>query len=523
MFSILYDLNFGPTLKKFLVRVSGSNRAGAGAREEVYLSSGLPGWCLNSKILSCYNTLLKEEGFVGLLKIIGDYFLFSTTLIVLGASLFLTCKTRFIQFRKIPYMIRLFFSLIFKRHKEKEGPSTVRAHKALFTAMSTTIGISTIVSPFIAMRLGGPGAILGFLLATFLGAAVNFTEVTFALSYRKTHPTKGIAGGPMQYLHDEIYPFLAKWYALFTFILMLGWSAAQANQLGSILSSPQLGNFAIPAWGTGIFLAIGITIILFGGIKRIANLSAKLVPLMFFLYVGGALWIIILNLDKVPDIVQIVFKSAFSPQAFSSGVVVGGIVSALRWGVFKGLHSNEAGVGTQTIPHSMAETEGPTEQGILSMIATYSAGFICILSSLVALVTESWLNPNLGLGIDMVAYSFQTYFSTIGLMIVAVSAFLFAFGTILGNSFNGSQCYIYLTKNRYLTVYYLATGVLIFTGSIVDVAAIWSLVDFMLVPVLVPHILSIVYLSHKQGALLKKNAQVVVDMVGNTGKVSNKF
>ncbi|HEY4832492.1 MAG TPA: alanine:cation symporter family protein, partial [Waddliaceae bacterium] len=200
-----------------------------------------------------------------------------------------------------------------------------------------------------------------------------------------------------------------------------------------------------------------------------------------------------------------------APQAFGSGVVVGGIVSALRWGVFKGLHSNEAGVGTQTIPHSMAETQGAVDQGILSMIATYSAGFICILSSLVALVTESWLDPNLGLGIDMVAHSFQMYFSTIGLIIVAVSAFLFAFGTILGNSFNGSQCYIYLTKDRYLVAYYLATGALVFVGSIVDVAAIWSLVDFMLVPVLVPHILSVVYLSYKQGALLKMNEETLAD------------
>lgn len=446
-----------------------------------------------------------------LLKLIGDYFLFFTTLIVLGASLYLSFKTRFIQFRKLPYMIRLFFTLVFKRHAEKEGPSTVRAHKALFTAMSTTIGISTIVSPFIAMRLGGPGAILGFLLATFLGAAVNFTEVTFALSYRKTHLGKGIAGGPMQYLHDELFPFLAKWYAFFTFILMMGWSAAQANQLGSILSSPLLGRVHIPAWATGVFLAIGITIILLGGIKRIANLSSKLVPLMFFLYVGGALWIILANVDKLPAIAQTVFISAFSPQAFGSGVVVGGIISALRWGVFKGLHSNEAGVGTQTIPHSLAETEGAVEQGILSMIATYSAGFICILSSLVALVTESWLNPDLSLGIGMVAYSFQSYFSTIGLVVVAVSAFLFAFGTILGNSFNGSQCYIYLTKNRYLTLYYLATGLLVFVGCVIDVAAIWSLVDFMLVPVLIPHILAIVYLSHKQADLLKQKEPVLVD------------
>lgn len=445
------------------------------------------------------------------LKSFGDIFLFLTTPIVLGASLLLTFKTRFVQIRKIPHMVRQVFSLFFRRHSKQEGPSTVKAHKALFTAMSTTIGISTIVSPVIAIYLGGPGAILGFLLATFLGAAVNFTEVTFALSYRKTHPVKGVAGGPMQYLQDEIRPILAKWYAFFTFILMLGWSAAQANQLSSILSSPLLGGFHIPVWVTGIILALSIVLILVGGIKRVAGLSAKLVPLMFCLYVGGALWIILSNVTLLPAIFKMVLHSAFTPHTFGIGMTVGGVMSALRWGVFKGLQSSEAGVGTQTIPHSMAETEDPVQQGVLAMVATYSAGFICLLSSLVALVTQSWLNPNLTLGINMVAYSFQKYFSTAGLVIVAVSSFLFAFGTILGNSFNGSQCFGYLTKSRYLKFYYLATALLIFLGSIADVTKIWSLVDYLLVPVLIPHILSIVYLSYKQSDLLKEGAPILAD------------
>lgn len=444
---------------------------------------------------------------MGWLVSLGDFFLFLTTPLVLGISLLLTIKTGFVQFRKLPHMLRLLFSLLFKRYLEKEKKGTVRAHKALFTAMSTTIGISTIVSPVIAIRIGGPGAVLGFLLATLLGCAVNFTEVTFALSYRKHHPVKGIAGGPMQYLQDEIRPFVAKWYALFGFILLMAWSAAQANQLGEILNSPLLGSFRIPNWITGLALAILVIIVLMGGIKRIANFSSKLVPLMFVLYVGGALWIILANFEKLPAICRMIFESALAPQTFASGVTVGGIVSALRWGVFKGLHSNEAGVGTQTIPHSMAETDGAVDQGILAMVSTYSAGFICILSCFVALVTETWLDPHLSLGINMVAASFQGYFSTIGVLIVVVSALLFAFGTILGNSFNGSQCFIYLSKNRYLNLYYLATAALIFVGCISDVAAVWSFVDYLLVPVLIPHILSIAYLSFKQGGRLKPDLE----------------
>jgi len=209
------------------------------------------------------------------------------------------------------------------------------------------------------------------------------------------------------------------------------------------------------------------------------------------------------NAEKLPAIIQMIVESAFTPKAFGTGVVIGGVMSALRWGMFKGLQSNEAGVGTQTIPHSMAETNGAVDQGVLAMIATYSAGLICILSSLVALMTESWLNPDLPLGINMVAYSFQSYFSTIGLVVVTLSALLFAFGTILGNSFNGSQCYIYLTKSRARSVYFAATGVLVFLGSIADVKMIWSVIDYLLVPVVLPHILSVVYLSYKQGDVLK--------------------
>ncbi len=434
-----------------------------------------------------------------LLKAFGNNLLFWTTPIVLGASLLLTIKTRFVQFRKIPQMFYLFFSLLFKRPKKDQRGGTVQAGRALFTAMSTTIGISTIVSPVIAIRLGGPGAMLGFLLATILGAAVNFTEVTLALTYRKQNPEGGVSGGPMQYLQDEIAPLLAKWYAFFAFILLLGWTGAQANQLAAILGTEVLG---IPHWGTGLFLAVAVLLLLVGGIKRIASFSAKLVPFMFVVFLVGSLWIIGANLDKIPAICSLVLRSAFTPQSFAPGFVVGGIFSAIRWGVFKGLQSNEAGVGTQGIPHSMANTEGAVDQGILAMIATYSAGMICLLSSLVALITETWQDPTLPLGIAMVAKSFQSYFSTLGLFIVALSAFLFAFGTILGNSFNGSQCFLYLTKRKGVVYYYLATALLIFFGSIVDVTMIWSVIDFLLVPVVVPHILSVVYLAYKRSDLL---------------------
>jgi alanine or glycine:cation symporter, AGCS family len=436
------------------------------------------------------------------LNTVSEHLLLWSCLILLTSSIILSFKTRFVQFRMLPQMFKIVFSSVINR-KEAEGKETIHAHKALFTAMSTTIGISTIVSPVIAIHLGGPGALVGFFLTTIFGSAANFTEVTLALSFRKKLDNGTIKGGPMQYLNDGIHPFLAKWYAFFCFVLMVAWSSAQANQLADILNSQLLGSYQVPSSVTGIVLACLVICVLFGGIKRIGKLSEKLVPLMFMLYVMAALWIVFSNLTLLPAIFSMIFESLHSPQSFASGAVVGGLASAMRWGVFKGVQSSEAGIGTPTIPHSMAQTQTPINQGILSMASTYSSGFICLLSGIVTLMTDTWQNDSLKLGINMVAESFAMYFSYVGILIVIVSAFLFAFGTIIGNSYNGSQCFGFLTHNRFINGYYLFTAAIIFLGSISDVKIVWTIIDFCLVPVAIPHIVGIVYLAFKRGDLLK--------------------
>lgn len=429
--------------------------------------------------------------------------LFIGSMVILGGGLLLTIKTRFVQFRMIPKMFSLLGSLLFKKNTSSEGKHSVKAHKALFTAMSTTIGISTIVSPIIAMKLGGPGSILGFIIATLLGAAVNFTEVSFAVRYRKQKPDGSIHGGPMQYIREEIGPLLAKIYAFFIVLLMVAWSSAQANQLAEALNSPMLGVFRIPNIITGGIIALLVTIVLLGGIKRVADVSTKLIPVMFFLYVGASIWILSLNFDRIPEALGMIFSSALTPKAFGTGAAVGGIISAIRWGVFKGIHSSEAGVGTQTIPHSMAETSSPVSQGILAMLSTFTACFLCILSSLVALVTASWLDDSVSLGINMVIKSYQQYFSYGGIIIVLISAFLFAFGTIVGNGYNGSQCFSYLFKGKYIKFYYLFTAFIVFLGSVADVAFLWSNVDLILIPAVLINTLSVVYLAYKRSELIQ--------------------
>jgi AGCS family alanine or glycine:cation symporter len=438
----------------------------------------------------------EDDMFDSAISTIADYILFGVCIFILLGSIFISFRTRFVQLRFIPSLFKMLGMSLFHRN-HKECRHTIPPHKALFTAMSTTMGISTIVAPVIAISLGGPGALLGFLLTAFFGSAATYVEVNLCIQYRKKLEHGIIMGGPMQYLQHLLSPAIAKWYAIGCFILMAAWSSAQANQLAAILNSPLLESYRIPTLISGIAIAILVILTLIGGIKRISSLSSKLVPVMFVLYLGSCLWIILYNADKLGEIISLIFKSAFSPYALASGTLVGGVIASLRWGTFKGIQVCEAGVGTQTIPHSMAQTEDPIAQGTLAMLSTYTAGCIAFLSGIVALITETWLDPNLPLGISMVASSFQLYFSSFGIAIVIISTFLFAFGTILGNSYNGSQCFHYLTGNKKTSYYLAVTACMIFIGAVAEVKTVWSLVDIVLAGIVIPHMAALVLYAYK--------------------------
>lgn len=443
-----------------------------------------------------------------LIESIIDHILFVSCIFILLGSIYVSFRTRFIQITFLPSLIKMIIGSI-KNGAGTEGKHTVLPYKALFTAMSTTLGIGTIVGPVIAIHMGGPGALVGFLLTAFFGSAATYSEVNLCVKYRQKLPSGEIAGGPMQYLKVLLSPFAAKWYAVCGCIVMTAWSAAQANQLAAILDSPLLGDYRIPTAISGIVLALLVIGTLVGGIKRISAFSSKLVPLMFTLYLGSCLWIFGSNLDKFWGIMNIIFTSAFSPYAMASGTLVGGIVSALRWGIYKGMQCTEAGVGTQTIPHSMAETNDPVAQGMMAMVSTYTAGLIAFISGFVSLITETWQDPSLPLGISMVAASFNMYFSYFGIVIVAISAFLFAFGTILGNSFNGSQCFLYMASNQRLRYYYIGTAVMIFFGTISSVKIVWSVVDLILASLVIPHIAALMLYVSKRPQEVKNEPNLV--------------
>jgi len=426
-----------------------------------------------------------------------DYLMFAMCIFILLGSIFISFKMRFVQVRFIPDLFKMIWKSL--THKSQtETANTILPYKALFTAMSTTLGIGTIVGPIVAIHWGGPGALLGFLLTAFFGSAVTYTEVGLCIKYRKRLADGEIQGGPMQYLRKILSPFVAKWYAFFGCVVMTAWSSAQSNQLGAILDSPLLGAYRIPTYLSGAFIAIIVLVTLLGGIKRVSSFSSKLVPTMFTLYVGASMWILLSHTAEIPAILKLIVDSVLNPYAMASGALVGGIVSAMRWGMFKGTQATEAGVGTQTIPHSMAQTNDPVAQGMLAMVSTYTAGLVSFISGLVVLLTGTWQDPEIPLGISMMASSFHQYFSYSGIAVVAISTFLFAFGTILGNSFNGSQCFQYLAEKKHVKYYYIAMAVVIFLGTISEVSLVWSMVDIALVLIVVPHMIALILFSHSR-------------------------
>ena len=430
------------------------------------------------------------------LKLIEDSLLFVSFLFLVFGGIVLSFKTNFIQIRSIPKVFKIFFRSLFC--KEISDKHIIKPHRALFTAMSTSLGIGNIIAPVIAISFGGPGALLGFLLATIFGSATIFVEVAMAIKYRKKSEEGAIFGGPMQYLKNKIHPFLAFIYALSACIMLLSWSGRQINTLSKLLSF-----YNAPIYLTGIIASLTIIFILVRGIKLIGKITEKVVPFMFILYSGSMLWIVFMNLEKLPDVISLIFKSAFTPKSLGGAFAGIGIQQALYWGLSESVFANEAGVGTATIPHSMSASESSVNQGLLSMLSVYTNGFLCLLSGLVVLLTGSWTNSNEEFGISILLNIFNNHFAELGSVILIMSVILFASGAMLGNSYNGSQCYLYLTKGRWISLYYALIGITIFLCSIVDMKLLWSLGGFFIIPVAVPNVLGIVILAFREKDFLK--------------------
>jgi len=424
---------------------------------------------------SCYDLLDSCNSFLAL----------PTIILFLATGLILTIKTRFIQVRAFPRFLQLLRGGIEKGHS---GAHTISAVRALFSAMATTLGIGNIVGPSMAISIGGPGALFWMLIYICFGAVTKYTEVTYAVFSRTTSSRGDIIGGPSQYL-ALITPSLGRWYAGLTLILFTGWSSIQVNTLSCIWAQE-----GIPPLFTGV-LVVGMLLgIVLGGVERIGFFASRAVPLKFMLYVVGALLILAKDPQLIISALKLVMVSAWSSGAVAGGIVGGSVFAAIREGIYKSIFITEAGLGTSSIPHALANVEHPTDQGILALYSGLADMFLCTLSGLLTLVTGVWLLQD-KLSNTLIFEAFKLHAVSGAQYALMISVLLFVLTALIGNTYNGSQSFASFTGYSYVKIYYLFAAAIAFSGCLVAVPVLWNFMDIILVFVAVPHLLGLLWLA----------------------------
>ena len=431
-------------------------------------------------------------------KMIGDVVWGPPMLILLlGTGILLSCMTGFIVIKKFGYIMRSTLLKMFKQSGHGEGE--VSAFQAVSTALAATVGTGNIAGVALAIAIGGPGAVFWMWLSAIFGMTTKFSEVILAVTYRKKNPDGSISGGPMYYIARGLgWKWLAGFFATFAMIASFGIGCmTQSNSIADALNA----SFNANPYIVGIVLAVLAGIVILGGIKRIGQVTEKLVPFMAFFYIVGALVIIFINAKEIPHAFSMIFSSAFTGHAATGGFAGATMMMALRNGLSRGVFTNEAGLGSAPIAHAAATTDHPVRQGLWGVFEVFMDTIvICTMTALVVLVSGVW---DSGLqGAALTSAAFDEGFRG-GKYIVSVGLSLFAFSTILGWSYYGEKCTEYILGRKFVTPYRVVFICLVFVGAIGGLQSIWAISDTLNGLMAIPNLIGLVLLSGAVVALVK--------------------
>ena len=418
---------------------------------------------------------------------------------MLGVTgLLLTLGLVFMPWRKIGYGFRLLFD-----RSDPAGEGEVKPFNALMTALSATVGTGNIAGVATAIALGGPGAIFYMWLIALFGMATKYAEAVCAVRFREVDKNGKYVGGPMYYLRNgvgEFAPGLGKWlglaFAVFGAVAAFGiGNAVQVNSMAAVLGN----SFSVPTWVTGSVVAVLVGLVVIGGIRRIGEVAGRLVPAMVVLYVIGALIIILINIVEIPAAFGLIFTHAFTPTAAMGGFAGAAVAAAVRFGVARGVFSNESGLGSAAIAHAAARTNSPVRQGIIAMLGTFiDTLVVCTMTALVILTSGAWTMTGAdgsGLtGAVLTATGFQTTLPG-GQYIVTIALAVFAFTTILGWSYYGERCWQYLFHEKSLWVYRVFWVLAVLTFANVKVELVWNLSDTLNGLMAIPNLVGLLLLA----------------------------
>jgi AGCS family alanine or glycine:cation symporter len=424
-------------------------------------------------------------------------FAMPATFLFLGTAIILTIKTGFLQVRGFSRFLHLIRFGVQQNNDatQRSSGSVISSFHALFAAMGTTIGMGNLVGPTIAIKLGGPSALFWLVLYIILGAVTKLTEVVFALLTRIKTTDGHVIGGPMQYLR-AVHPALAWWYATVMSILLMSWSSAQSNTLASIFALE-----AVPAWATGIALALLTLLVITGGAQRVGSLASKLVPLMCGLYLSFACWIFFKNPIALLAAFKLIFNDLCSPTAIAAGAFGFSTLYAMRHGIYRGIHITESGLGSASIPHAVADVQRPIDQGILAVYSAGADATLSLISGLLILVTGVWMAGDFRS--TLIYEAFKLHVPGIGSIVLLVSITLFVLTTVIGNTFNGTQTFGSLTNYRFVKQYVVLTACVIFLGAIMHARLAWEMSDTLLTLVAIPNLIGVLILAFRHPKALR--------------------
>ena len=423
---------------------------------------------------------------------------------IIGVGLVLSFRTRFLQIRKFPYAMKVTIGRMFRKKQAADGAMT--PFQAVCTALAATVGTGNIAGVAGAIAIGGPGAVFWMWISALLGMCTKFSEVTLAVHFREKNDKGEFVGGPMYYIKNGLkkhWHWLVYLFAAFGVITVFGTgNATQVNTITTAIDSA-LFNYGIISKDSvsninlviGIVLAVLLALILLGGIKRIGQVTEKLVPFMALFYVVLALGVVILNINHVPAVFKEIVEGAFSPASVTGGVV-GSFFMSMKKGVSRGIFSNEAGLGTGSIAHACADTRKPVKQGFFGIFEVFvDTIVICTLTALVILCSEVPITYGQAAGAELTISGFTATYGNWVSLFTAVAMCCFAFSTIIGWGLYGARCIEFLFGTKVNKPFMFVYSLVAIVGATLDLGLLWSIAETFNGLMAIPNLIAVFLLS----------------------------
>lgn len=428
---------------------------------------------------------------------------------IIGVGLYLSIRTNFLQIRKFPYAIKTTLGRMLRKREASDGSMT--PFQAVCTALAATVGTGNIAGVAGAIAIGGPGAVFWMWISALLGMCTKFSEVTLAVHFRETNADGELVGGPMYYIKNGLkkhWHWLAYLFSAFGVLTVFGTgNATQVNTITTAIDSALLNyniisenNVSVTNLVIGIALTILVGLVLLGGIKRIGQVTEKLVPFMAVFYIVLALGVVLLNINRIPGVFASIIEGAFTPASVTGGAV-GSFFMSMKKGVSRGIFSNEAGLGTGSIAHACADTRKPVKQGFFGIFEVFTDTIvICTLTALVILCSGIPVGYGEAAGAELTILGFTSTYGGWVSVFTALAMCCFAFSTIIGWGLYGARCIEFILGSKVIKPFMVVYSLVAILGATADLGLLWSIAETFNGLMAIPNLIAVFLLS---GVVLK--------------------